>query len=71
MNQANKTFLAPAPFSLADLVSFLWQKKIRITLTALILITVGGYYFVNLPKIYRATSTLLLEENTSAFKVVA
>lgn len=47
-------------FDLGDLFAFLWQKKIRLVLTALTLTAVGGYYIIHMPKFYTASSTLLL-----------
>lgn len=47
-------------FDLSDLFVFLWQKKIRIIVSALILLALGGSYIVNLPKFYTASATLLL-----------
>lgn len=56
-------------FDLSDLLIFLWQKKIRIICSALILLLVGGYYIVNLPKFYTASATLLLGSNDNGFKL--
>ena len=54
-------------FDIADLFAFLWQKKIRITLTSMLLVFVGAYYVMELPKRYIATSTLLLGDSSDSF----
>lgn len=51
-------------FDLTDLLLFLWQKKIRIVITASLLITLGMYYVLQQPKEYKATSLLLLGEGS-------
>ena len=51
-------------FDFADFVAFSWQKKWRIILTIAVLTTLGGYYVKNLPKVYSATSTILLDEKS-------
>ncbi|GAC15795.1 GumC family protein [Aliiglaciecola lipolytica] len=51
-------------FDLADLFSFLWQKKLQILLTSAIIITLGFYYLQKIPKTYIATSTLLLDDQS-------
>jgi receptor protein-tyrosine kinase len=56
-------------FDLAELILFLWQKKIRIILLAAILFVFGAYYVKNLPKVYVAESTLLLSESTNTFSI--
>lgn len=58
-------------FDLSDLLVFLWQKKIRIILTATILLVAGGYYVVKLPKFYTASSTLLLGGKEKGFSLPA
>jgi receptor protein-tyrosine kinase len=47
-------------FELADLFSFLWKKKFRLMFTSALIIAVTGYYVSKLPKIYSASSTILL-----------
>ncbi|GAB5381546.1 MAG: polysaccharide biosynthesis tyrosine autokinase [Aliiglaciecola sp.] len=49
-------------FDVADLFAFLWQKKIPIILTISILVSAGYYYVKRMPKMYMATSTLLLDD---------
>lgn len=49
-------------FDLADFISFLWLKKWRIIITTILLTSVGVMYVKNQPKIYSATSTILLDE---------
>jgi polysaccharide biosynthesis transport protein len=57
--------LAPqGSFDLTDLLTFLWQKKWRIIITIAILTSMGSYYVKNLPKVYSATSTILLDEKS-------
>ncbi|TRY32064.1 GumC family protein [Aliiglaciecola sp. M165] len=51
-------------FDVADLFAFLWQKKIPIVLTIVVLVSTGYYYVKKLPKMYMATSTLLLDDNS-------
>jgi receptor protein-tyrosine kinase len=56
-------------FDLAELFSFLWQKKFRIIFfTGLIAVT-GAYYIQNLPKIYTASSTILLGDGQQNFSL--
>jgi succinoglycan biosynthesis transport protein ExoP len=47
-------------FELADLFSFLWKKKFRLMFTSALIIVATGYYIFKLPKIYSASSTILL-----------
>tara|TARA_R110002167_G_scaffold269661_2_gene476181 strand:+ start:6332 stop:8437 length:2106 start_codon:yes stop_codon:yes gene_type:complete len=57
--------LAPqGSFDLTDLLTFLWQKKWRMIITIAILTSMGSYYVKNLPKVYSATSTILLDEKS-------
>ncbi|GAA0860175.1 polysaccharide biosynthesis tyrosine autokinase [Aliiglaciecola litoralis] len=51
-------------FDVADLFSFLWQKKFHIMLTVTILVSVGFYYVKKIPKTYLASSTLLLDDRS-------
>ncbi|WP_340678203.1 polysaccharide biosynthesis tyrosine autokinase [Paraglaciecola sp.] len=51
-------------FDFADFLAFVWLKKWRIVLTIAVLTTLGSYYVKNLPKIYTATSTILLDEKS-------
>lgn len=57
-------------FDLADLFSFLWQKKLRIIFSVSILVVTGYYFVSNLPKQYIATSTLLLSDQLSSVNIV-
>jgi succinoglycan biosynthesis transport protein ExoP len=59
--------ISPSPqgsFDLTDLLAFLWQKKWRMIITIVILTSMGSYYVKKLPKIYSATSTILLDEKS-------
>ena len=56
-------------FEIADLFSFLWQKKLRIIITILVICGVGFYYITKLPKIYRASATILLDTNSQNFSL--
>ena len=56
-------------FDLGDLIAFLWQKKIRIIVTASAILFAGGFYIVNLPKYYTASSTLLLGSGESTLNL--
>ncbi|MDC0603138.1 polysaccharide biosynthesis tyrosine autokinase [Aliiglaciecola sp.] len=47
-------------FELSDIFIFLWQKKIRIVLTTMILAALAGQHILKLPKYYTAYSTLML-----------
>ncbi|KXI27594.1 hypothetical protein AX660_00880 [Paraglaciecola hydrolytica] len=47
-------------FELADLFSFLWKKKFRLIFTSALIIVATGYYVSKLPKVYSASSTILL-----------
>jgi receptor protein-tyrosine kinase len=51
---------------LADLFVFLWQKKFRIIFMSAILISLGSYYVLQQPKVYRATSILLIGEESQS-----
>ncbi|WP_395341634.1 polysaccharide biosynthesis tyrosine autokinase [Ningiella sp. W23] len=61
----------PSPFSLADLISFLWHKKFQLLLSTLLMILLGSYFILNIPKTYIATATLLLEESDNKFTLQA
>lgn len=52
-------------FDIADLFSFLWQKKLPILITIALLVSGGFWYVKQLPKLYLASSTLLLDDKTS------
>jgi polysaccharide biosynthesis transport protein len=54
-------------FDIADLFAFLWQQKFRLIFTSAIIVVAAGYYISTLPKIYSATSTLLLGSGESSF----
>jgi succinoglycan biosynthesis transport protein ExoP len=56
-------------FDLANLIGFLWQKKIRITLTIAILTALGTSYVKKQPKIYSASSTLLFSQESDTFSI--
>ncbi|MAD16089.1 MAG: chain-length determining protein [Alteromonadaceae bacterium] len=48
-----------------DILTFLWRKKFRIVITAGLLASFGAYYVIHLPKIYVASSILLLSAKDS------
>ena len=52
-------------FQLTDLMTYLWQKKFRILFTALLIVGLGAYHITHLPKIYQASSILLLGSNSN------
>ncbi|TDF35831.1 hypothetical protein EYS14_20820 [Alteromonadaceae bacterium M269] len=52
-------------FDLSDLFAFLWAKKIRIAVTAILIIVLGGYYVTNKPKLYNSRAILLLSDESS------
>ncbi|MCU7553660.1 polysaccharide biosynthesis tyrosine autokinase [Alteromonas sp. ASW11-19] len=52
-------------FDLGDLFSFLWAKKWAIMLTATLFIVLGYMYVQSLPRLYAASSTLLLNEDSN------
>lgn len=54
-------------FELSDLLVFLWQHKFRIVITAALMIAIGVYYILQLPKAYTASSTLLLNTGENQF----
>lgn len=58
-------------FALSDLFFFLWNKKFRLLFTSLIFTVLGGYYVTQLPKLYMATSTLLLSEDAGAMQMTS
>jgi len=57
--------LSDTSFDLGDLFSFIWQYKFRIVLLTTFLIISAGFFVLQLPKVYIASSTLLLSENSS------
>ncbi len=63
---ANQADFSDNPISF-DILSFLWQKKFRIVFSAALIFSLGTYYVLKLPKIYTATSTLLLGYNENKF----
>jgi succinoglycan biosynthesis transport protein ExoP len=58
-----------AAFDLGDLFTFLWQKKLRIVFTALIIFSITAYYVTKLPKMYSASSTLMLGGGGNKFSL--
>lgn len=56
-------------FDLGDLFTFLWQKKLRIVFTALIIFSISAYYVTRLPKMYSASSTLMLGGGSNKFSL--
>lgn len=52
-------------FTLGDMFGFLWQSKFRIVFIAAIIMGLGGYHVVNMPKVYEASGTLLLSSDSS------
>jgi polysaccharide biosynthesis transport protein len=53
-------------FDLGDLLGFIWQKIIRIALLTLSIIVIAGFFVMQLPKIYLASSTLLLSDSSGS-----
>jgi polysaccharide biosynthesis transport protein len=60
----SNAYVSQGGFDLADLLAFLWQKKWRILITIVILTALGSSYVKNLPNVYTATSTILLDEKS-------
>ncbi|MFT4937777.1 MAG: succinoglycan biosynthesis transport protein ExoP [Paraglaciecola sp.] len=56
-------------FDLAELFSFLWHKKFRIVFFTGLIVLAGAYYIFNLPKIYTASSTILLGDGEQNFRL--
>lgn len=56
-------------FDLAELISFLWHKKFRIAFFTLLIAVAGAYHIFNLPKIYTASSTILLGDGEKGFSL--
>ena len=56
-------------FDLVELFSFLWQKKFRIVFFTGLIVVTGAYYIFNLPKIYTASSTVLLGDGKQNFSL--
>jgi receptor protein-tyrosine kinase len=56
-------------FDLTDLLGFLWQKKIRIILSISLLTVLGTSYVKKMPKIYSASSTILLSHKSDSFSI--
>ncbi len=52
-------------FDIGDLLLLIWNRKFRIIFTAAAICVVLGYYVLQLPRIYIATTTLLLGESSS------
>lgn len=61
--------LENSAFDVADLISFLWLKKFRIAFVALAITALGAYRIYNLPKIYSASSTILLGDAAQEFSL--
>ncbi|WP_100658728.1 GumC family protein [Alteromonas flava] len=61
MEATNKSSSAQEPlFDIGDLLLLIWNKKYRIIFTAGALFALLGYYVLQLPRIYIATTTLQL-----------
>lgn len=61
---------SPQPiFDVSQLFSFLWQNKFRIVITALIIAGLGSSQIMRMQKMYRASSTILLDTNTQNFSL--
>ena len=58
-------------FDLAELLAFLWLKKFRIVFFTLLIALAGAYHIFNLPKIYTASSTILLGDGEQGFSLSA
>lgn len=56
-------------FDLAELLSFLWLKKFRIVFSTMLIAFAGAYHIFNLPKIYTASSTILLGDGEQGFSL--
>ena len=61
--------LENSAFDVADLVAFLWLKKFRIAFVAIVITVLGAYHIYNLPKIYSASSTILLGDSKQEFSL--
>ena len=48
-----------------DILTFFWRKKYRIIITAALMASLGAYYVLHLPKMYVASSILLLSAKDS------
>ena len=60
---------ASGGFDFTDLITFLWQKKLRIIVTVSIFTIMGTLYVKSLPKIYSASSTILLSEKNEKLSI--
>jgi polysaccharide biosynthesis transport protein len=56
-------------FDLGDLFTFLWQKKLRIVIAAIAIFSITAYYVTKLPKMYSASSTLMLGAGGNKFSL--
>jgi receptor protein-tyrosine kinase len=56
-------------FDLAELLAFLWLKKFRIVFFTILIVIAGAYHIFNLPKIYTASSTILLGDGEQGFSL--
>lgn len=56
-------------FDITDLITFLWQKKIRIIITVSVLTVLGTLYAKSQPRIYSASSTVLLSEKNEKLSI--
>lgn len=56
-------------FDIAELFSFFWLKKFRIIFVILLISCAGAYHIFNLPKIYTASSTILLGDGEQGFSL--
>ncbi|WP_100644213.1 GumC family protein [Alteromonas facilis] len=66
MDTSSKHSAAHEPlFDIGDLLLLVWNKKYRIVFTAGLIAAVIGYYVLQLPRIYIATTTLQLGNSSS------
>ncbi|MGS2722084.1 GumC family protein [Paraglaciecola aestuariivivens] len=64
----NSTYTQPdTTFDLAELLYFLWSKKFRIAFLTILIAMAGAYHIFSLPKIYTASSTILLGDGEQSF----
>ncbi|MDN4502888.1 polysaccharide biosynthesis tyrosine autokinase [Alteromonadaceae bacterium BrNp21-10] len=63
--QPTNQFQTNNSFDFTDLLTFLWGKKFRIVALALVMTVSAGYFVVQLPKVYVASSTLMLAQGSS------
>ena len=63
MEQGSGNLTQARSFDLSDLVFFLWSHKFRIAFLAVLMLVPITYWVMQLPKVYVATSTLLLDRS--------